>query len=334
LRTERPDRPGRGDRRSDRARPPGPIRRGGRPGGPGDGGRTKGSGDGGRPGGPGRGGRGGGPERRGAPAPDAIGLASGFELVYGRNAVAEALRGRRQARRLFLAEGVREDERVQSILARAEERGLAVERPPRALLDDLARGANHQGIGLEASGYSYAEFDEVVAAPGTVLVLDHLQDPQNFGTLLRAAEAAAVAGVVIPQDRAVAVSPAVVNASAGAVEHLRVALVPNLARALDSLKRAGRWVVGLDDAPGAANLFETEVPTPVAMVVGGEGTGIGQNVRNHCDLLVSLPMRGKVASLNAATAGAIALYELLRREPALATPTVTSNQPELPVPPR
>ncbi|MDP9363086.1 MAG: 23S rRNA (guanosine(2251)-2'-O)-methyltransferase RlmB, partial [Chloroflexota bacterium] len=240
------------------------------------------------------------------------------ELLYGRNAVAEALRGRRQARRLFLAEGVREDERLRALLARAEELGLPVERPPRPLLDDLARGSNHQGVGLEASGYRYAEFDEVVAAPGTVLVLDHVQDPQNVGTLLRTAEAAGVAGVVLPQDRAAAVTPAVVNASAGAVELLAVAIVPNLSRSLDTLKKAGRWVVGLEAGEGAVDLYKADVPTPVTLVVGAEGGGLGQNVRGRCDLLVSLPMRGQIASLNAATAGAIALFELVRREVASA----------------
>ena len=241
-------------------------------------------------------------------------LAPGSDLLYGRNAVAEALHGRRQARRVFVAEGVREDERLRGILALASQRSVPVERPPRVLLDDLTRGANHQGIALEAAGYQYADFDDVVAAEGTVLLLDHLQDPQNFGTLLRAAEAVGVAGVVIPQDRAVAVTPAVVNASAGAVEHLRVAQVPNLARSIEALKRAGRWVVGLDAGSGAVDLYAADVPTPVALVVGSEGSGIGQNVRAHCDLLVALPMRGRVASLNAATAGAIALFELLGRE--------------------
>jgi len=238
----------------------------------------------------------------------------GHELLYGRNAVAEALQGRRQPRRLFIAEGVKEDERLRAIIRHAAEIELDIDRPPRMMLDDVTRGANHQGVALEASEYEYLDFDEAIHAPGTVLVLDHLQDPQNFGTLLRAAEAAGVAGVIIPQDRAVAVTPAVVNASAGAVEHLAVALVPNLARGLDTLKRAGWWIIGLDSGPGSVGLYSTEIPTPVALVVVTEGSGIGQNVRGRCDLLVSLPLHGKVASLNAATAGAIALFELLRRE--------------------
>jgi len=230
--------------------------------------------------------------------------------------VAEALRGRRTPQRLLVAQGVHEDERVRRLLAAAAARAVAIERPPRDLLDRLTQGANHQGVALEAGPYRYASLDEILATPGTVLVLDHIQDPQNFGTLLRAAEAAGVSGVVIPQDRAAGVTPAVVNASAGAVEHLPLARVPNLARALDALRDAGWWIVCLATGPEARDLFTTELPSPVALVVGAEGPGIGPNVRRHCDLLVSLPMRGQVASLNAATAGTVALYEILRRESA------------------
>jgi 23S rRNA (guanosine2251-2'-O)-methyltransferase len=228
--------------------------------------------------------------------------------------VLEALRGRRSVERLFVAEGAREDERLRGLMDLATERGAEIDRIPRLMLDDVTRGANHQGIALEAEPYRYAELEDLLEAPGTVLVLDHLQDPQNVGTLFRAAEAAGVAGVVIPEDRAAAVTPAVVNASAGAVEHLRVAAVPNLTRALESLKGSGRWVAGLDAGASAKDIFATDIPTPAVLVVGAEGAGLGTNLRKHCDLLLALPMRGRVESLNAATAGAIAIYELLRRE--------------------
>jgi 23S rRNA (guanosine2251-2'-O)-methyltransferase len=240
-------------------------------------------------------------------------------LIYGRNAVFEVLRGRRHVERLFIAEGAREDERMRALIALATARGAEIDRVPRLMLDDALRGANHQGVALEAETYRYAVFEDLEEAPGTMLVLDHLQDPQNFGTLLRAAEAAGVAGVVIPQDRAAGVTPAVVNASAGAVEHLRIAEVPNLARALEMLKRSGRWIAGLDTGPGVADLYATEIPMPAALVVGAEHSGLGANLRKSCDLLLALPMRGRVYSLNAATAGAIALYELLRREGEAAT---------------
>jgi len=239
---------------------------------------------------------------------------TGRELIFGRNAVMETLRGRRELERLFVAEGVREDERLRGLLALAAERGVEIDRIPRLMLDDATRGANHQGVALEVEPYRYVPFDTLLEHVGTMLVLDHLQDPQNVGTLFRAAEAAGVAGVVLPADRAADVTPAVVNASAGAVEHLRVATVPNLARALEALKGSGRWVVGLDAGPTATNLFDTDIPTPAALVVGAEGSGLGTNLRKYCDLLLALPMLGRIESLNAATAGAIALYELLRRE--------------------
>jgi 23S rRNA (guanosine2251-2'-O)-methyltransferase len=238
----------------------------------------------------------------------------GRELLFGRNAVIEALRGRRRIERLFVAEGVREDDRLRALMALATARGAEIDRVPRLMLDDVTRGANHQGVALEAEPYRDTPFEDLIEQPGTILVLDHLQDPQNVGTLFRAAEAAGVAGVVLPQDRAAEITPAVVNASAGAVEHLRVAIVPNLARALESLKRGGRWIVGLDAGPGSSGIFTTEIPVPAVLVVGAEGSGIGANLRKHCDLLLALPMHGKVESLNAATAGAIALYEILRRE--------------------
>src|SRR5215213_6864294 len=253
--------------------------------------------------------------RERTPAPAVPVLArTGRELLYGRNAVLEALRGRRGIERLFVAEGAREDERLRGLMRLATERGVEIERIPRLMLDDATRGANHQGIALEAEPYRYGELEDLLAAPGTVLVLDHLQDPQNVGTLFRAAEAAGVAGVVIPEDRAAVVTPGVVNASAGAVEHLRVAAVPNLAQALEAFKGSGRWVAGLDAGTSASNIFATEIPTPAVLVVGAEGAGLGANLRKHCDLLLALPMRGRVDSLNAATAGAIAIYELLRRE--------------------
>ncbi len=214
----------------------------------------------------------------------------------------------------MVAEGIREDDRLRAILARASEREVTIDRVPRLMLDDLTGGVNHQGLVLETKPYPYVELEELFERQGTVLVLDHIQDPQNFGTLLRAAEAAGAAGVVIARDRAVGVTPAVVNASAGAVEHLLVAQETNLARALDRLIDAGWWAIGVDTGADAVDLFTTDLPAPVALVIGSEGSGLTPIVRKRCQVIVSLPMRGTVGSLNAATAGAIVLFELLRRE--------------------
>jgi 23S rRNA (guanosine2251-2'-O)-methyltransferase len=234
-------------------------------------------------------------------------------LLYGRNGVVEALRGRRQLRRLLVAAGVKEDARIRDAIAMAEQRRLPIERPERRVLDDLTGGTNHQGLALVASGYRYVAFDEIVERDGTVLVLDHLQDPQNVGTLIRAADAAGVAGVVIPNNRAAEITPAVVNASAGAVEHVAVARETNLARSLEVLKQHGRWALALDTGDRAVDLYGSDLPLPAALVIGSEGDGLTPIVRRACDLIVSIPMAGKVASLNAATAGSIALFELVRR---------------------
>jgi 23S rRNA (guanosine2251-2'-O)-methyltransferase len=239
----------------------------------------------------------------------------GVDFLYGRNAVWEALHGRRNIRRLLLAAGVHEDARIASLVQLADDHGIPIARLPRTDFSDLLGSVNHQGVALDAGPYPYIPLDDIFSTPGTILALDHIQDPQNFGTLLRTAEAAAVVGVLIPADRAVGVTPAVVNASAGAVEHLKIAQIPNLSRALDLAKQAGWWVAGLATGDNAQDLFTLpDLPDPLVLVVGSEGSGITPNVRKRCDLLLELPMAGQVASLNAATAGAIALYDLFRRQ--------------------
>ena len=240
-------------------------------------------------------------------------LAAGHEFIYGRNAVAEALRGQREVFGLTFAEGIRLDDRLRRIEALATERGLAIDRAPRELLDALAP-ANHQGVLLEAGSYPYAEIDVIQANPGTVLILDHLQDPQNFGTLIRAAEAAGVSGVVIPENRSAEITPAVVNASAGAVELLPVAAVPNLSNTIKELQNAGWWIAALDSGDDAIDIQEADLPLPIALIVGSEGDGVSPLLRKNADLILSIPMVGRIESLNAATAGSIAIYEIFRRQ--------------------
>lgn len=252
------------------------------------------------------------PPRRGRPEKPSIQIKG--ELVYGRNAVRESLRAeRRQPTRLFVAEGVRDDERFEEMSTLGREHEVLVERVPRMLLDDLTRGGNHQGVALETSAYPYVDLEDVIEREGTILVMDHLNDPQNFGTLMRAADAFDIAGIVLPQNRSVSVTPAVVNASAGAIEHVQVALTPNLARALDKIEASGRWIIGLDEDEEPNSIIDADIPTPVALVLGSEGTGLSPIVRKRCQMVVSIPMNGNVDSLNAATAGSIVLYELHRR---------------------
>ena len=236
------------------------------------------------------------------------------ELIYGRNAVYECLRAkRREVYKLIVSEGAQEKGVLAQSLQIAKERHVAVQRVPRAQLDKISEG--HQGVAAEVSGYPYLALDDFVASHQTplFLVLDLIQDPQNLGTLLRTAEAVGVSGVIIAEDRAAGVTPAVVNTSSGATEHLPVARVTNIARTLEKLKESNVWVIGLEDAPGAQDYTAVDLRGALAIVVGSEGQGIRRLVRETCDILVKLPMLGKITSLNAAVAGSIVLYETLRQ---------------------
>jgi 23S rRNA (guanosine2251-2'-O)-methyltransferase len=238
-----------------------------------------------------------------------------IEILYGRNAVIEAMRGRRHARRLLVAEGADRQDRIASLLREADARGLAVRRLPRAEFDRIVGQVNHQGVALEASPYPYVTLDQLLrqASGRVIVVLDHLQDPQNLGTMIRTAEATQVAGLIVPDRRAASVTPAVVNSSAGAVEHVPVAMVPNLARAVEACKADGYWASALEAGPGTPSIFDRTIPTPAVLVIGSEGKGIGPSLLAHCDLIVQLPMFGKVESLNAAVAGSVALFEVVRQ---------------------
>lgn len=234
------------------------------------------------------------------------------EWLYGRNAVYESLRARRrQFFRLRLAQGSEEKGRLADILRIAGGFKLPVERVPRPTLDALAKG--HQGVALEASGYPYSALADAInlanrkGQPAFILILDVLQDPQNLGTLLRTAEAVGVQGVLLPFKHTATVTPAVVNSSSGASEHLLIVQV-NLAQAIQQLKEEDIWVIGLDASPEAQPVDKVDLSGPLALVVGGEGSGMRDLVRKSCDSLMRLPMSGRVDSLNAAVAGSVALY--------------------------
>lgn len=234
------------------------------------------------------------------------------EFIYGRNPVYETLRAkRRQVFGLQIAEGAQEKGRLSEILQLAKERRIPVQRVPRARLDKLSDSA--QGIAAEVDGYPYSGVVDIVGKaqqagePLFILILDSIQNPQNLGTLIRTAESVGVHGVVIPGHRAAEVTPAVVSASAGASEHMLIAQA-NLAQALDELKEAGAWIVGLDEAPSSLNPDQVSLTGALAVVVGSEGEGLRLLVRQKCDYLLRLPMHGKIESLNAAVAGSIVLY--------------------------
>jgi len=190
---------------------------------------------------------------------------------------------------------------------------------PKSELDRRTASANHQGVVLEAEPFPETQFDELLEAalrapePAFLLVLDHLQDPQNLGSIMRSAEAAGVHGVVLARDRACGVTPAVVRASSGAVEHLPVARVANIAGTVIELERMGIRVWALEAAEGAQPIYECELSGPLALVVGAEGQGVQKRVRTVCTGCLVIPMSGQVASFNAAVSAAIAMYEVRRQ---------------------
>lgn len=242
------------------------------------------------------------------------------ELLAGRQAVREALRSnRRRVYRLWLAseESSEGTGITAEIAALAEARNIPVKAVQGTLFEKLTeQRVNHQGVALETDGYPYADLDTILRANRDnplLLILDHIQDPQNLGTLIRTAEAVGVDGLLLPDRRAAGVTPAVSNASAGAVEHLPVAQVTNLNRTIEQLKKQGVWVVGLDSGDDAIPLDKADLTGPLALVVGNEGGGLSRLTREKCDFIVSLPMVGQVESLNASVAGSIVLYHVFQK---------------------
>ncbi|MEO7000219.1 MAG: 23S rRNA (guanosine(2251)-2'-O)-methyltransferase RlmB [Ktedonobacterales bacterium] len=239
------------------------------------------------------------------------------EYVWGRYPVLEALRSRRRVHRVMVAQGPR-DTALTQVVDQARRVGVTLETVSRRHLDDLSKGANHQGVMALVAPREYAEVEDILARAADqgedalIVVLDAVQDVQNLGSLIRTAEIVGAHGVIIPEHRAAGLTPAVDKTSAGAVEFLPVARVTNIARTLDDLKRKGIWCIGLD-GDAKTTFDQANLKGPTALVVGNEGKGLSRLVRDHCDLLIKLPMRGHVGSLNAGVAGSIALYEIWRQ---------------------
>ena len=247
-------------------------------------------------------------------------MVSGGEWLYGRNPVEEALAaGRRTASEIVLPPAFPdEDDQIARIRDEAHARHLVVRTMERAQLDKLTRFGHHQGVALKTTGYPYVGFEEILRdvhedENALVVVLDHLEDPQNVGSILRTACAVGATGVVIPEDRACGITPVAVRASAGGAEHLKVAHVVNVVRAMKDLKEAGLWFTGLDFGDDSRPYTEIDFKGLVGLVVGAEGAGMSRLVRETCDFIAELPMPGGFESLNAGVAAAVAMYEILRQ---------------------
>jgi 23S rRNA (guanosine2251-2'-O)-methyltransferase len=235
------------------------------------------------------------------------------------NPVLESLRAHAErVDRLFVTEGQLAAKAAAEIFSRAKDAGIRVERVPRERLASMAEGGVHQGVVAELRGFEYAELEDLLEAaeesgrPPLLVVLDGIQDPHNFGAIVRSAHALGAHGVIIPKDRAVQVTGVVAKASAGAVEHCPIARVVNLSRTLEELKEAGVWIAAADPHSNE-HLWSARLDGPLALVVGAEGAGVREGVLKHCDFRLRIPMLGQVGSLNASVSAAILLYEAARQ---------------------
>ena len=241
-----------------------------------------------------------------------------MDRFTGIHAVREALEAGSAFDRIVIAKG-RQDSRVEEIVQLARSRGIAVRFEDRGQLDRLANTRDHQGVVAIAAARAAATLEDIIARAnqsqsqhGLIVLLDGVEDPHNLGAIIRTALAAGAHGVVIPERRAAGLTDAVARASAGALAHLPVAKVTNLSRAMEGLKEAGYWLVGLDETAGKP-YTEVDYTSPTGIVMGGEGGGLHELTRKRCDFVVSLPTTGPVKSLNVSVATGIVLFEALRQ---------------------
>ncbi len=240
------------------------------------------------------------------------------EMIEGRNAVLEALRAGRALDKVYIARG-ETDKALAHIAGLARERGVSVSDCDRRKLDAMSVTKAHQGVIAVCAVREYASLDDILALAESrgeapfVVVCYEISDPHNLGAIIRSAECVGAHGVVIPKRRSAGLTAVVGKTSAGAAEHLPVARVANISAALQELKDRGLWVYGAA-AEGSSPMWETDLTGPLALVIGSEGEGLGRLVRERCDFLVSIPLRGKVGSLNASTAAAVLMYEVLRQK--------------------
>lgn len=238
------------------------------------------------------------------------------DMVAGRNAVMEALKGSRSVNKLMIANGSTEGS-IKEIIAVAKEKGVNIQYCDRSKLDSIARGIRHQGVLAQVAPVQYAELEDILQVakdrnePPFIVLLDELEDPHNLGAILRTADAAGVHGVLIPKHRSCPLSATVAKTSAGAVEHVPVARVGNLVQTIKKLKQEGLWVAAAD--MDGKDYYDTDLTGPLLLIIGSEGQGVGRLVKEQCDFVVRIPMVGKINSLNASVAGSILMYEAMKQ---------------------
>ena len=234
------------------------------------------------------------------------------KLIYGRNAVTEAIRAEAGVEKILLQKNIEGEGK--KLFALAKKARIPVQAVPKFALDKECGGAAHQGVAAIVTDYKYSDMEAILAAaresgePPFIVALDGIEDPQNLGAIIRSAEGAGVHGILIPKHRAASVTGVVMKTSAGAAVHIKVAKVPGMKAALDELKEKGLWIYGLDTHGDPYHSVEFE--GGVCLVIGSEGQGMSRIVRETCDFLVSIPMKGHIGSLNASAAAAVVLFEV------------------------
>ncbi|MGD6960246.1 23S rRNA (guanosine(2251)-2'-O)-methyltransferase RlmB [Rossellomorea aquimaris] len=238
------------------------------------------------------------------------------DFIGGRNPVIEALKSGRDINKIWIAEGSQKGS-IQQIVGLAKESNVMVQYVPKKKIEQMV-SENHQGVVASVAAYQYAEIDDLFhraeqkGEDPFILILDELEDPHNLGSIMRTADAAGAHGIIIPKRRAVGLTSTVAKASTGAIEHIPVARVTNLSRAVDELKERGVWVAGTD-AQGKQDFRQLDGTLPIGLIIGSEGKGMSRILRDKCDFLVQLPMIGHVTSLNASVAASILMYEVYRK---------------------
>ncbi|MEW6624978.1 MAG: 23S rRNA (guanosine(2251)-2'-O)-methyltransferase RlmB [Bacillota bacterium] len=239
------------------------------------------------------------------------------ESIEGKNAVLEALRASRQINKIFMADTLVGDKTIGEIISLAKAGKIPVQRVDKTKINNTAVSKHHQGIIAMAAAKEYVDLEDILenvsmADMPILVMVDGLEDPHNLGAIIRTCDAVGAAGVIIPNRRNVGLTYIVSKVSAGAIEHIPVARVSNLTQTIVTLKDKGFWVIGCE-ASGDKFIYEADLRIPLVLVIGGEGKGIGRLVKDNCDILVKLPMMGRINSLNASAAAAVCLYEALRQ---------------------
>ena len=238
------------------------------------------------------------------------------DMLAGRNAVMEALKGSSRINRLMVADGSSEGS-IRELIAVAKEKGVPVQFLERSKLDSMAKGIRHQGVLAQVSPVEYVELEDILSKAREkqedpfIILLDELEDPHNLGAILRSADAAGAHGVLIPKRRSCPLSATVAKTSAGAVEHVPVARIGNIVQTIKALKEEGLWVAGAD--MDGKKYYEADLTGPLLLVVGSEGQGIGRLVKEQCDFIVRIPMLGAINSLNASVAGSVLMFEVTKQ---------------------